>query len=151
MSGNDRPRVYFDANAIIEMIEKPGPVSDLLSAFWGGSEPPRYTLITSELTLAEVLVQPIAERNLKRWSQYEGLLQNTRGLIVYPADREVMIEAAKLRARRQCPKLPDAIHVAAARLTSCVAMITDDRRIKSSSNLAVVSFDVPSLSRLLSE
>ena len=151
MSGTNRPRVYFDANAMLEMIEKPGPVSDLLSSFWGGGEPPRDTIVTSELTLAEVLVRPIAENNIRRWGMYEGLVQNTKGLVVYPADREVMIEAEKLRARRQCSKLPDAILLASALLTSCVAMVTDDRRIKSSPDLAIVNFDVPSLTRLLTE
>ncbi|MBD2774472.1 PIN domain-containing protein [Iningainema tapete] len=82
---------------------------------------------TSELTLAEVLVKPLMNCNLQLQAAYQQSLQSTEVLEVVPVNRDVLIEAARLRTITNL-RLPDAIHAATAFLSGCETFLTNDRR-----------------------
>lgn len=56
---------------------------------------------------------------------------------VTPVDREVLIEAARLRALHRVT-LPDAVHLATASIHGCAVFLTNDRRIRAVPGLEVV-------------
>lgn len=64
-------------------------------------------------------------------------------LEVVPVSRDVLIEAARLRAVANL-RLPDAIHGATATLTGCETFLTNDRRL-----LAIPGIDVVVLSDVI--
>ena len=56
-------RFYIDTNVVIAIIEAPGDLTPGQAAFIDDVDRARIMAITSELTLAECLVKPMAERN----------------------------------------------------------------------------------------
>lgn len=93
--------------------------------------------VTSELTLAEVLVRPFIDGNTQRQTAYQQALQSSDVFEVVPVSRDILIEAARLRSVANL-RLPDAIHGATARLTGCETFLTNDRRLLAIPDIEVV-------------
>jgi predicted nucleic acid-binding protein len=121
-------RVYLDTNVFIYAIEGYPEFVDELNEFFDSIDAGNLRAFTSELTLAEVLVRPLMDGNLEIQTAYQQALQSSEGLEVVPVSREVLIEAARLRAVVNF-RLPDAIHGATAILTGCETFLTNDRRL----------------------
>lgn len=85
-------------------------------------------LVTSELSLAEVLVVPYRIGDLALAERYEALLTRSRHLSVVPIDRQLLRAAAQLRARYGL-KTPDALQIAAALASGSTSFVTNDRRL----------------------
>ena len=111
-------RVYLDANVFIAAYESKGARSD--HAWWLLDAIERGDLlgVTSEITLAEVLVRPFEEQDHDLIRSYQDVLSPANGMEVPNVSRQVLIEAAILRSMRRSLRLPDAIHVASARLAT---------------------------------
>jgi len=122
------PRIYLDSNVFIGAFESVGAHSD--HAWWilKAMEDGEITGITSEITLAEILVKPLEKGATDLAAGYEQMIISSDALEVFPVSRQVLVSAAGVRARRSSVKLPDAIHIATARAASCTFFVTDDRR-----------------------
>lgn len=123
------PRVYLDANVFIAAFENRSARSD--HAWWLLMAIERGDLVgvTSELTLAELLVRPMLDQDDDLVQHYKELITPGEGFEVPAVGRDILIEAAVLRTVRPSLRLPDAVHVASARLSRCVAIVSDDRRL----------------------
>jgi predicted nucleic acid-binding protein len=66
------------------------------------------------------------------------MIASSGGFEVQPVSRDVLIEAAGLRAHRASIKLPDAIHIATARMSSCTFFVSDDRRLPLPADLTLL-------------
>lgn len=122
-------RVYLDSNIFIRAFEAPQQddiaqdLIEMLGLIRIGS-PPRF--VTSQMTLAELLVQPIRKGDAFMREQYSALLsRSTPWLHVPLVSRSVLVGAAEIRARSKM-KLPDAIHAASAIGTGCSHILTAD-------------------------
>jgi predicted nucleic acid-binding protein len=123
-------KLYLDTNVFIEMFEKRGDVSDCLLRLFAGPARPAHRIVTSQLTLAEILVDPIRNGDEEKGWLYEGFLQDRPDFMtVAPVSRAVLHRAALIRARQKAIKLPDAIHIATAREANCNFFLMNDRRI----------------------
>jgi predicted nucleic acid-binding protein len=91
-----------------------------------------------ELTLAEVLVKPIADGDDKLVQTYLDTVDNSQGLLVVSVTRAMLIQAAGVRASNSSLRLVDAIHVATAQATECRSVVTNDKRWKSVSGIHVI-------------
>jgi predicted nucleic acid-binding protein len=131
-------RIYLDANVFIAAYESRGARSD--HAWWvlDAIEADEFQAVTSELTLAEVLVGPVRDGDDELAGRYHDILASGDGFEVAAVERKVLIEAAMLRGLSRSLKLPDAIHVATARLRGCQFVVTDDRRLPHAPGLSVV-------------
>jgi predicted nucleic acid-binding protein len=125
------PRVYLDSNVFIAAMENPGAHSD--HAWWiiHAIDDGRITAVTSEMTIAEVLVKPIELGNSELITAYQEMIVSSSHFDVHPVRRDVLVAAAQLRARRKSIRLPDAIHVATASAALCACMVSDDQRLHS--------------------
>lgn len=85
-------------------------------------------LVTSELSLAEVLVVPYRIGDFALAERYEALLTRSRRVSVVPIDRPLLRAAAQLRARYGL-KTPDALQIAAALASGSTSFVTNDRRL----------------------
>ena len=96
--------------------------------------------VTSELTLAEVLVKPFQDANLPAQKAYRSFLTPTLALQIVPVDSLVLLEAARLRAVARV-KLPDAIHLATANRCGCDSFLTNDIALQSalSANVKILA------------
>jgi uncharacterized protein len=124
-------RVYLDTNVFIEAFEGRGPLSEKLADFLVANENrQRQRLVTSELTMAELLVKPIEMQRHDLISTYDNWTISNSYLEVIPVSREVLGDAALRRARDKSLKLPDAIHLTTAIKAECRYFLTSDKRIK---------------------
>lgn len=123
-------QVYLDANILIRMVESaPDDRAAIRSALAPHVEQ-GAVFITSQLSLAEVLVHPIRKKDSARIARYQRLL--TDFVAAQPVSREVLLTAARLRAQTPALRTPDAIHLATALLAAAEVFLTGDRGIKSS-------------------
>lgn len=138
-------RIYLDANVFISAYETRGARSD--HAWWvlKAIEAEEFTAVTSELTLAEVLVGPFNDGDKELADHYRDIFTSEAGFMVLPVERSVLVEAALLRSMTRSLKLPDAIHVATARLHNCPFIVSDDRRLPAAPGVSLVQLGPQSL------
>ncbi|OYY25013.1 MAG: hypothetical protein B7Y65_03015 [Azorhizobium sp. 35-67-15] len=145
-----RSRIYLDTNIFIEAFEGRGPTSEmlvsLLLAGWEAEVPP---LVTSELTLSELLVKPLELGRLDLVQIYDNWTISNRHIEVVPVFRGVLRDAADLRARDKALKLPDAIHLATALGLGCGVFLTKDERIKPPPAIELVRLNEANIRMLL--
>lgn len=129
-------RVYLDANALIGYAEDHpvfGPIlEEVFKSLLDGS----LELVTSELTVAEVLVAPLRDNNEGLVRTYEEIIQSRRNFRLVPVSLAILKQSAHLRADLGL-KLPDAIHVATAISASCQILLSEDTRMKAPSAVAI--------------
>lgn len=121
-------RFYLDANFFIYVLEESEPWAEAARHILINLDRGECEAVTSELSLAECLVKPLELGRTEIAETYLEFLQNRRSLVVVPVSREVLIEAAKLRAHVRL-KLPDAIHGATALQGGCASFLTNDDRL----------------------
>ena len=130
-------RVYLDTNIIIYALEGyetyAAPIKSLLQALTDGE----IIAVTSELTVAEVLVKPKRDGNAKLEEAYRRFLLPTASLRNSAVSREILEAAAGIRATSAL-KLPDAIHWATAINEHCDSFLTNDEGFKSVAGVRVV-------------
>ena len=120
-------RIFFDTNLFIYWLEDRGPhgrrVSELVERIVGR----RDELVTSTLTVAEVLVKPLATGDHALAHRYEKFF-DTPGVSLVPFDRRCANAYATLRQDRSL-KPPDVIQLACAANARCDLFITNDDRL----------------------
>lgn len=131
MTDGDIRRIYLDTNIFIMAFERRDEISvHLTQLFAAGDRGNEQRFVTSELTLAELLVRPYQERDDSLIDLYEGLILTNDWLEVLPIGPFTLRSTAVLRAQYTSLKLPDAIHLSTAIGTNCSHLLTDDRGIK---------------------
>ena len=94
-------------------------------------------LVTSAVTLLEVLVVPYRAGNEALAARYEALLTRSRGVQLIDLTRVQLRRAAQLRALTGV-RTPDALQLTAARDAGCTAFVTNDRRLPAVPGLRIV-------------
>jgi predicted nucleic acid-binding protein len=120
-------RVFFDTNLFIYLIEGHGERSLRVKNILERMSERRDELLTSTITLAEVLVKPLAAGDTAWAARYEKML-DTPGVSVLPFDRACARVYARLR-KDPSLKPPDAIQLACASNARCDLFITNDDRL----------------------
>ena len=103
----------IDTAIFIYFIEKNPRFLPLIDPLFREADDGTRELVTSALTLLEVLVVPLRARNRSLADRYEALLTRSRGIRLVDMTRDQLRAAAQLRATTGF-KTPDALQVAAA-------------------------------------
>jgi len=98
----------------------------------------RRELVTSSLTLLEVLVVPYRAGNLDLAARYEAYLLQSRGLRMVEIGRPQLRMAAQLRALHPSMRTPDALQIAAALSAGCSSFVTNDRELPAVPGLRIL-------------
>ena len=125
-----------DTAIFIYFIEKNPRFLPLIDPLFREADDGARELVTSSLTLLEVLVVPLRVGNRSVADRYEALLTHSRGIRLVDLTRDQLRAAAQLRATTSV-KTPDALQLAAAIGTGCRTMLTNDRRIPSIPGLRI--------------
>ncbi len=132
------PLVYIDTNVFISALEGPGAVSDhawwILEAIEGGE----ILGVTSEITLAEVLVHPLRRKDDALIESYTAMISPSSTFAVIPVGRDILVAAAQLRADHASLRLPDAIHLASALQTGAGHFVSRDVQLATIAPIHVV-------------
>lgn len=124
-------RLYLDTNVFVHWIEGVDERASLLmELIWRSKAYERPFFVTSELTLAELLVRPYRDKNDRLINAYQNLLVSSDILQVVPVGQDTLRFAAMFRAQDNDPKLPDAIHLVTAYASGCSHILTADQRLK---------------------
>lgn len=130
-------KIYFDANVFIYLLEGFPPAQAQLSILANLIENHEIQVCTSELTIAELLVKPYAKK--ANVDTYLELFRAAQWLEALPIGKEILIQAAKMRAYKKSLHLPDAIHLATALYHQCDGIISNDRVWKAINEIPVYS------------
>ena len=120
-------RIFFDTNLFIYLLEDFGKLSQKTNDVFERIVERRDELVTSTLSVGEVLVKPLAEGDMDWADRYEKLL-DTPGVLVVPFDRPAARIFAQIRQDRTL-RPPDAIQLACAAQARCDLFITNDDRL----------------------
>jgi predicted nucleic acid-binding protein len=120
-------RIFFDTNLFIYMLEDNGARSGRVRWILERMSARRDELLTSTLTLAEVLVKPLSVGDIVLAERYEKLLSGP-GVSILPFDRSCAQVYAQLRQDKTL-KAPDVVQLACASNARCDLFITNDERL----------------------
>jgi predicted nucleic acid-binding protein len=132
--------VGLDTAPLIYFIERHPRYLPLVYPFFEAVEHGEIQVVTSTLTLTEVLVHPIKHENQALADEYLNLLLNSRNLTALPVSVEIAYEAARIRAAFRL-KTPDSIQLATARVGNATAFLRNDDRLASVPGLELVVLD----------
>lgn len=129
--------VAIDTPVFIYFIEQHPVYLGAARSLFATAAAGELDLVTSALTLLEVLVVPYRVGDNALASRYEAVLTKGRGLRVVDIDRIQLRTAAQIRAAHG-PRTPDALQLAAALTSRCSALVTNDRRYPTIPGLEIV-------------
>ena len=121
------PLYYLDTNVVISSSKRPRAFGQAQRRFVERIDASEIAATTSELTLAECLVKPLADKDLAAVEAYLTFLDWATAFPVVPVTRGILLDAARLRATSTL-KLPDAIYIATAHTAGCTEFLTNDRQ-----------------------
>lgn len=119
------------------LIEEHEEYLPLLLPLFEEADAGERELMTSALTLLEVLVVPYRAGDLSLVERYELLLSESRGLTLVEIDRSQLRGAAELRATYGV-RTPDGLQLAAALAGRCGSFLTNDRDLPEIPGLEVL-------------
>jgi len=132
--------VGLDTAPLIYYVEERPLYISFVDPFFESVERGEIQVVTSTLTLTEVLVHPYKHGNRNLGQQYSRILLHSRNLKTLPVSAEIATEAARLRAAYGL-KTPDSIQLATAQLNHATAFLSNDKGIASIPGLELILLD----------
>lgn len=120
-------RIFWDSNLFIYLFENNPQYAQMVEDLYKKMLDRRDQLLTSTLTVGEVLVKPTAMGDDSLCRQYERTLNRTA--MVIPLDANVARRYAMVRATTSI-KGPDAVQLACASQAGVDLFITNDNHLK---------------------
>lgn len=129
--------VYLDTSIFIYTVESYPQYWLSLQPLWLKFQQGEIEIITSELTLMEVLIFPLKTNDPILVENYRNFLLST-DIKLIPISLSILEESAKIRATTRI-KTPDAIHLATAYHQKCTIFLTNDKALRNIAGLSVIS------------
>ncbi len=127
----------IDTAVFIYFIQEHSRFLPLVLPLFEEADAGKRELVTSALTLLEVLVVPYRTADVALADRYEALLTRSRGIRLLDITAGHLRDAAALRARTRI-KTPDALQLAAAVSAGCQTFVTNDRDLPKIPGLRLV-------------
>lgn len=118
-------RILIDTSVWIYHFEQHPELAEPAGKVIESLEEGEFRGVASELTLLELTVRPLQLGRQDVADDYEVLLGYFPNLELEPVSREVLLEAAALRARQRL-RTPDAIQIATGLRAGATLAITND-------------------------
>jgi predicted nucleic acid-binding protein len=132
-------RVFWDTNLFIYLFESFGPLSKQVASLRSRMLARQDQLLTSAMTLGEILVKPSRNGDVKAVAYYQGLIATTA--LVVPFEEKAALAYARIRTDPSV-RPPDAIQLACASSEGVDLFITNDTRLHSK-QIPGIQFIVP--------
>lgn len=132
--------VALDTAPLIYFIEEHPIYMPIVEPFFRSLDAGRFQVITSTLTLLEVLVQPLRKANQALADLYGAILLEAAGVTTLPVTAPIARRAAGLRATQNMTT-PDALQIATALEGGAAVMVTNDLRLKPLPNLEIIALE----------
>ena len=119
-------RIFWDTNLFVYLLEDKGELTERVVALRERMVERSDELLTSTLTLGEILVRPVEVGDERLARRYEQAI--TAAATVLPFDRTAAAAFAGIRRDRSIAP-PDAIQLACASVAGVDMFITNDHRL----------------------
>jgi uncharacterized protein len=119
-------RIFFDTNVFVYLFEDYEPFSSMVDACWKRMIERGDSLVTSAMTLGELLVKPSQMGQASLVEQYDRAIRSRAQVINF--DASVAWRYASLRATHNI-RNPDAIQLACAAHFGVDLLITNDKQL----------------------
>ncbi|MBE9127432.1 MULTISPECIES: type II toxin-antitoxin system VapC family toxin [unclassified Coleofasciculus] len=129
--------VGLDSAPLIYFIEENPAYLEMTDAFFEAMVHGELRVVTSVITLLEVLVYPLRQGNSILAQQYRDILSDEEGLTTIEVSPAIAEIAAQLRATYNL-RTPDAIQMATAIRQGASFFLTNDSRLPSLPGLEVL-------------
>jgi predicted nucleic acid-binding protein len=120
-------RIFWDSNLFVYLFEDNVNFSPATKKLRQSMLERGDQLLTSTLSLGEILVKPLEKGQADRCQQYEDAL--SRSAILVPFDQKAARRYAAIRSNR-IAKGPDAVQLACAAEAGVDLFITNDQRLR---------------------
>ncbi len=121
----EHERVLIDTSIWIYHFEQHPELGAAAGKIIESLEEGEYRGVASELTLLELIVRPLQLGRQDVADDYEVLLDHFPNFDLEPISREILLEAAALRALQRL-RTPDAIQIATGLTTFATLAVTND-------------------------
>jgi predicted nucleic acid-binding protein len=129
--------VGLDTAPLIYYLETHPTYLPLVDPFFNALAQGELQVVTSVITLIEVLVVPLRQGNTALAARYRELLLTSQGLTMHPLSTSIAEDAARLRATYTI-RTPDAVQIATTLAAGAGAFLTNDARLAAVRELRVV-------------
>jgi predicted nucleic acid-binding protein len=129
--------VGLDTAPLIYLIEENPFYLASLRSFFESVDQGEFRVVTSVVTLTEVLVHPMRYGNQKLAEQYRNILLHANQVATLPVSEAIAEAAANLRASYNL-RTPDAIQLATAIGSGASFFLTNDSRLPTLADLKVL-------------
>lgn len=129
--------VGLDTAPLIYFIEQNPKYLEMMRLFFRSFARGDFRMVTSTVTLIEVLVHPLRQRNTILAQEYREILLNQESLTVVELTPDIAEIAAQLRATYNL-RSPDAIQMATALREGASFLLTNDVRLPSLPGLTIL-------------
>jgi predicted nucleic acid-binding protein len=120
--------VALDTAPLIYFIEAHPSYHRVIRPFFEAADRDEFRVVTSVLTITEVLVHPIRKGNASLGDQYRRILLDAENISPLPVSEIIAEEAAQLRALHGL-RTPDALQMATAVHAKAAWFVTNDSRL----------------------
>jgi len=129
--------VALDTSPFIYFIEENPTYISIVEPLFQEISRGNLHAFTSYITLIEVLIKPLEEKNDDLIKKYSEILNNSENLFLSVVDKEIALAAARLRAAHKL-KIPDAIQLATGLINGADVFITNDNSFKRAGQCKVI-------------
>lgn len=134
--------VAIDTSALIYYIEKHEKYFPILNkVFDKCGKSNDFKLITSSISIIEVLSKPLKEKREDLVHQYEDILLFSDNVYVIVVDTNIAKQSANLRAKYNFLRTPDAIQIATAIYASAEYFLSNDKKLKNIEEIKCLVLD----------
>jgi len=131
--------VGLDTAPLIYFIEENPTYLEAAKLFFEAMDHGDFTVVTSTVTLLEVLVHPLRSNNAALAAEYRDILLNSK-LMTLEVSSAIAEQAAQLRAVHDI-RTPDAIQLSAALHAGATHFFTNDVRLPEIPSIQILSLD----------
>lgn len=131
--------VGLDTAPLIYFIEENPDYIETVRFFFEAMDRGDFLVVTSTVTLLEVLVHPLRSNNRELATEYRDILLNSK-LMTLDVSSAIAEQAARLRAAHNI-RTPDAIQISAALNAGATHFFTNDIRLPEIPSIQILSLD----------
>ncbi len=132
--------IALDSAPLIYYIEENPRYLPLLDPFFIALDEGAIRVVTSTMTLLEVLVRPLRQNDVRLAQRYRDILLDVPGLYTVALSASIAEGAARLRATHRIAP-PDATQLATALSEGATVFLTNDTRLPRLPNLRTIVLD----------
>jgi predicted nucleic acid-binding protein len=136
-------KIGLDTAPLIYFMEENSLYLETVREFFEAMDRGDFTVVTSTITLLEVLIHPFRNNNITLASEYRDILLRSN-LIMMDITSSISENAAQLRAIYNL-RTPDAIQIATAQYAEASYFLTNDIRLPRIEGIEILMLDNLSL------